>query len=164
MPALTAVLAAELCRCTVPTLRLFSTSLATSYPREKPQRIRVVSPTAKKVAADYFPVRVFSREQQDGTYNPPPPPPVSPLASDELFKPYHLKHPKSAPKKGTELTPREWALRQNPYGTATSLPPIPRVEADEEQKPPQHRSWLPPSAQRLISTDVSHPLSSFASF
>lgn len=54
--------------------------------------------------------------RRDAPYNPPEPP-RSPLLDEDIFMPYHLKHPKAAPSPHKALTPREWALTLNPYGT-----------------------------------------------
>jgi hypothetical protein len=60
------------------------------------------------------PLRIFLRPLE--TYNPPVPP-RSPLLDVDIFLPYSKTHPKAPPTKGDELSPREWALRLNPYGT-----------------------------------------------
>jgi len=65
------------------------------------------------------PLRVLQRVAP--TYNPPDPP-VSPLLNAETFLPYSKKHPKAAPSSGADLTPREWALRQNPYAAILATP------------------------------------------
>ncbi|KAI5847511.1 hypothetical protein BZA05DRAFT_124941 [Tricharina praecox] len=65
------------------------------------------------------PLRILQRTAP--TYNPPVPA-VSPLLNAATFLPYSKKHPKAAPTAGPGLSPREWALRQNPYAAILATP------------------------------------------
>lgn len=66
-------------------------------------------------------------------YNPPVPP-RSPVLDEHIFLPYHKTHPKRDATPGNELSPREWALKMNPYAQILASPV--RNDADYHHRLP----------------------------
>jgi len=108
---------------------LFSTTGSTLA--RAPPRRKTNDPRTRRSQKPHQPLRILQRTAS--TYDPPAPP-VSPLLNASTFLPYSKKHPKAAPTPGNKLSPREWALRQNPYAAILASPV--RNDADFHRRLP----------------------------